>query len=381
MKMTRLGLTASIMVGLIGCANSGPGSEMVSSDMDTKEIVAAKDQEISSQRKQIETLQRQVEQQKASAATTSMGATTASTGTTSQLFPPDPKPGQCYARVLIPGEYKTAQETVLLKEESERFEIVPAQYKTVEERVLVREASTRLEVIPAQYEKVTERVMVREATTRLEEQPATYKTISEQVLLTPARTEWKRGPAASFAAAGNVINTKSTDTGEIMCLVEVPATYKTVTRTVLQSPATTKEIAIPAEYKTVTRTALKTPATTREITIPAEYDTVKVTKLVAPASRRSVKIPAEYQTVTQNIKVSEDAMEWRQVVCEVNLNPDNVRKLQTALKRSGQYQGTVDGVLGPMTLKAANSYARSKGLPTGSNYIAVEVASSLGLKM
>jgi hypothetical protein len=49
---------------------------------------------------------------------------------------------------------------------------------------------------------------------------------------------WKkgRGPIEKIDAA----------TGEIMCLVEVPATYK-----VMDTPPTTREVTVPAEYKTV----------------------------------------------------------------------------------------------------------------------------------
>ncbi|MEO0975292.1 MAG: hypothetical protein AAFX85_19565, partial [Pseudomonadota bacterium] len=68
------------------------------------------------------------------------------------LFPPNPKAGECYARVLIPASYTTESETVLVNEASERVEILPARYETVTETVLVKEASTRLEAVPAVYE-------------------------------------------------------------------------------------------------------------------------------------------------------------------------------------------------------------------------------------
>ena len=45
-----------------------------------------------------------------------------------------------------------------------------------------------------------------------------------------------------------------------MCLVEVPATYKTVTKTVLKTPATTRKVETPAEYTTVRKQVMKTPA-------------------------------------------------------------------------------------------------------------------------
>jgi hypothetical protein len=106
-----------------------------------------------------------------------------------------------------------------------------------------------------------------------------------------------------------------------MCLVEEPAVYKDVTRTVVKTPATTREVVVPAEYQVVRKQVVKTPATTRarcrsrptyqtirkqvvktpaqtrEVPVPAEYRTVKVTKLADPAREVRTPIPAEYQTV------------------------------------------------------------------------------------
>jgi len=161
----------------------------------------------------------------------------------------------------------------------------------------------------------------------------------------------------------------------------VPATYKTVSKRVLVSPARTDEIAIPAEYQTVTKTVVKQPATTREVAIAAQYDTVQVTKLVAPASEKRIAIPAEYETVTSSTRVSDERMEWRQVMCEVNLTRDNVMALQSALADAGYYKAGIDGIIGAQTLGAARKYALDKQLPAGSNYVPMEVVESLKIKL
>ena len=302
-----------------------------------------------------------------------------SAATDASLFPPNPKPGQCYARVLIPAKVETFSETVLTRDASERIEIIPARYEKASETVLVKEASTRLEVVPAVYGEVTERVLVKPASTKIVEVPAVYDTVTERVIDKPAHTAWKKGPAT--VQASNVLSQTTTDTGEIMCLVEVPATYKTITKRVLVTPARTKEMEIPAEYKTVTKTVVKTPATTREVTIPAKYDTVQVTKLVSPAAEKRIAIPAEYQTVTRNKRVSDDRMEWRQVMCEVNMTRDNVMSLQKALSDKGYYNAGIDGIIGAQTLGAARKYALDKNLPAGSNYVPMEVVKSLQIKL
>lgn len=299
------------------------------------------------------------------------------------LFPPNAQPGECYARVLTPAQYSTSTDRVLKREASERIDIIPAKYQTVSEKVLVREASTKLVVVPAVYETVTERVMISPASKKIVEVPATYKTVTEKVLDKPAHTAWKRGPAS--AQSGKVLKTLSgdsgLDTGEIMCLVEVPATYKTITRKAVATPARTNTVEIPAKYGTVKKRVVKKPATTREVVIPAEYKTVKVTKEVQPAQEKRIPIPEEYATVTKTKKVTEETLEWRSVLCEVNMTKANVSSLQRALRSAGRYKGPIDGIMGSGTLRASSSYAKSKGLPYGSNYITNDVIKSLGLNI
>ena len=366
----------SIAALLAGCASGGSDTPaVVGADTESERIIAEQQSEISSLKASLTARERELTDVRRSASTSSIATTSAS----NELFPPNAMPGHCYARILTPAQYKISEETVLAKEASERVEIIPAEYETVTERVLIKEASTRLEIVPATYRTVEERVLVKPETTRIEQVPATYRNESEQVLVTPARTEWKRGPASSFSSG--VVDSRTTDTGEIMCLVEVPAVYKTVTRRVVDTPASTREVTIPAVYKTVSKEVVATPASTREVTIPAEYGTVDTTRVVRAAEQRRIAIPAEYETVTKREKITEDVLAWREVVCDVNLDRAGVSKLQTALKDAGYYRGPVDGILGPMTLAAANGYAKANGLPTGSNYIAIDVTEKLAISL
>lgn len=278
-------------------------------------------------------------------------------GMSSDLLPPNPRPGECYARVIIPAQYKTTTRTVVK-----------------------REAGERIEVVPARYEPSTERILVKPASTKLVEVPAEYKTVTERVLDQPARTEWKVGTgigsgkgAVGFGGAAaqvdrfgdqKVISTRTDDTGEVMCLVEIPATYKTISRQVLVTPATTRVVEVPAEYRTV--------------------DTMK---LVSAASERRIAIPEQTETVTTTEKTSEEYLEWRPVLCEINMTPQNVSALQSALNKTGCCKGgangktcTVDGVMGPRTLDAARCFASRKGLPSGDKYVTIEVVRALGLQ-
>jgi peptidoglycan hydrolase-like protein with peptidoglycan-binding domain len=106
-----------------------------------------------------------------------------------------------------------------------------------------------------------------------------------------------------------------------------------------------------------------------------------VTKLVSPASEKRIAVPAEYDMVTRTSKTTDESMEWRQVMCEVNMTRDNIMALQKALEDKGYYKAGVDGIIGSQTLSAARAYALSNKLPAGSNYVPIEVVESLNLSL
>jgi len=155
----------------------------------------------------------------------------------------------------------------------------PAKYRTQSERVLVKPASEIITIIPAEYETVEEQVVVKEASSEVVDVPAVYRTQTESVLVEPARSVWQENCG--------VVDQVDNATGETLCLVEVPARYETLTKTVLDTSASTKAITIPAVYKTV-----------------------KVERLVRPASEKRVEVDAEYTTVNKRIKEADASFFW-----------------------------------------------------------------------
>ncbi len=240
------------------------------------------------------------------------------------LFPPEANPGECYARVFLPPEYKSHTDQLLKREAGERIEIIPAKFEWVEEKVLVKEASARMEEIPARYEWEEEKVMVE-----------------------PAHRAWKKGRG--------LVEKVDHTTGEILCLVEVPAIYKTVKKRVLKAPVTTRLVEIPGEYKTI-----------------------KVKKMLAPPQEKRIEIPAEYQAVSRTEKISEGRMEWRPVLCETNMTRKMNRLIQDALLKSGHDPGPIDGIIGRQTNAALRSFQKEKGLPVGG--LTYGTIRSLGIK-
>ncbi|MBN1844008.1 MAG: peptidoglycan-binding protein [Deltaproteobacteria bacterium] len=287
------------------------------------------------------------------------------------LLPPLAKPGDCYARVFVPPTYKTFTEQVLKQGASERVEVIPAKHEWVEEKVQIQAASERLEVIPAEYGFVEEKVLMKEASTRMEEVPAAFEWVEDRVLVRPAETGWKKGRG--------LIEKVDNTTGEIMCLVEIPASYRTVKKKVMTKPPSTRVVEIPAEYKTIKRKVVVKPATTRVVEIPAKYSTVKIRKLVSPPEERRISIPAEYQTITRTEQVSEGRLEWRRVLCETNMSPTVISQIQTALLKAGHDPGPIDGIIGQRTLAATKAYQKGKGLAVGA--LTYRTLESLGVKI
>ena len=287
----------------------------------------------------------------------------------SDLMPPNAKPGECFARVLIPAQYKTETKEVVKREAGYRIETTKPVYEWVSEKVLVKEESEIAEVIPARYEWRTEKVLVRDAYDELKTIPAVYETKTEKILVKPAYTTWKKGRGP--------IEKLNNATGEIMCLVEVPAQYRTVTSRVMVTPPHTEKIHHPAVYKDVKKRVMVEEPKMVKKTIPAVYKTIKVKKLIKPAEEVRVEIPAVYETVTTRVKVSDSYLEWRNILCETNTTGDVIRSLQQALKAAGYNPGPIDGILGKETMAALKQYQKDKHLASGQ--LTLETLKSLNI--
>lgn len=197
----------------------------------------------------------------------------------------------------VPATFKTVTDSVLVRAESLRYEPIAIPLKTVTEQVLLREASSRLVASKPTLKTVTEQVLVKEEGKRLVEVPAVYETVTQRIQVTESYRQWKRGRAylgraidvrplrgfvigrdgkvdgAAVDLAGATADNSRLD-DDVMCLVEIPATFETVTRQVLKTAATVREEVIPAEYATVRKQVLDQSAATTSQDIPAQYQTV-----------------------------------------------------------------------------------------------------------
>ena len=275
---------------------------------------------------------------------------------------PVAKPGQCYAKVMIPAQYETKTEKVLVSEEAEKIEPVAARFEEVDHKVLVQKEDVKLIPVPAVYEMVQDKIEVsprqtlwvndlgkrgipvsptllsaaktsgvdldaaipgmcfqeyyRPAQFKTEDKDILVSEKSENIRIVPATYEWVEKKVLVKEAAKKI--------------VDVPATYDTVTEKVLVEPAktvwkkgnglieridnTTGEIMclveIPAKYKTMTKRVVKTPATTKVVEIPAVYKMVKVRNQLTPASEKRSAVLEGFKTVSRQVKVSDASFSW-----------------------------------------------------------------------
>ena len=92
-----------------------------------------------------------------------------------------------------------------------------------------------------------------------------------------------------------------------------------------------------------------------------------------------VEVPASYKTVTKTVKTDDGRMEWRRIMCETNVTPDVVTRIQTTLHQAGYDPGPVDGILGRQTVAAVKSYQRDNRLAEGG--LTYETVKKLGVSM
>ncbi|ASJ75628.1 peptidoglycan-binding domain-containing protein [Granulosicoccus antarcticus] len=315
--------------------------------------------------------------------------------------------------------------------------VTPAQYTAESEQVLIKEATQVIEIEPAVFETDEEQVLIKEASSVIVDVPAIFKAETESVMVEPARSVWKEDCG--------VIEQVANATGDVLCLVEVPARYEELTKTVLVKPATTQTVNVPAEYQTVQVQRLVSPAAEKMVDIPAEYttitkqvlsaearffwlakgedadksaiatgreiclterpaefvtvdrevvsepaksviseipavsETIAVQRLATPATERRISMPEKTKSISRQVQIAPAQVEWKQVLCKVNMTEEIISSLQSALKTEGYDPGPADGIVGQGTLKAMEQYQTAEGIDRGG--ITLELLERLNIKL
>lgn len=292
----------------------------------------------------------------------------------SDSLPLNARPGQCFARVLVPATYQHVPMEVVTQEAGEQIEVTPPSFRARTETVVTRDGYTRYEVTEPVFRSEAVTIETRPAYERLEATQPTYTTRTETVVIREPRLVWR--PGANLSGVRRL----DPNTGEIYCLVEEPAVTQTITRRVPTSPGTVRRVVMPAQTQTIQRQVLVTPGSVREVVVPEETRNVTVQDLVAPATERRVAIPAQTGTVNRQELVTAERYEWVEVVCDTTpAGRASVADVQRALAQRGLYRGAIDGVVGPQTREAVRRFQASQRLP-GDGQITQQTVQALGLR-
>ncbi len=324
------------------------------------------------------------------------------------------EPNHCLKEYYVPAVYETTKEEIVVQPEHNETKVIPAEFETVKETVVVSPERNETVEIPPEYETVEDKVLVEEEKTVwkkgqnpatkltgatgeimcLVKVPAKYKTIKKQVVKTPAHTEVKTIPAKT-----KTIEVKKMVKEPKTEIVTVPAVTKVIEKRIAVKPAEfiwilanekPKKgwiptgnviclVEIPAKTKEIKKVVLDTPEKIEEEIIPAKTKTVKVEKMVNPPKTVKIPVEAEYKTIEKRKKIQDSHMEWKRILCQTNMNKDVISKLQAALNERGYSAGKPDGVLGRGTQNALDKFQRDNGLATGG--ITYETLKALGITM
>ncbi|MDQ7019311.1 MAG: peptidoglycan-binding domain-containing protein [Robiginitomaculum sp.] len=286
---------------------------------------------------------------------------------------PDARPGECFARVMIPARYETRYKDVLVDQGEEHIGVHDARFASQTRDILIRDAAKRYEVHQPVYKAVQERVMVRPAYERLMVEGAIYRHVKEQVQVAPAHTAWK--PGKSLADWSGVKDTKNQH-GEVYCLVEIPAKTKTVTKRILVRPARTHTVTVPPLYRTITRHILVDPGGVEEVPMAAQYDQITTQNLVAPASAYRTTIAPRTQQISYRVEIAPAQYDWIPVLCKTNATPAAIAGLQSQLQQLGYYHDRPSGELDLPTKKAVRAYQQAADIPHD-GYLSLETLLAL----
>lgn len=229
-----------------------------------------------------------------------------------ESLPENPDPNVCFAKCVIPDEYREETVTVMIKPEYTVLEVVPAEYKTEEEEVLIKPASKKFFNVPAVFRTVYDTVWIEEPYNKLAITPPTFTDDFESIEIKPKTGAWVAGEKDPDCPSIEPADCR------IFHYVENEAVMRDVpTKKILQE-SRTSSTKIAGKYRLVKREVEMSPATTRQEEIPPIKKTIKRKTLIKDETTTTKTIPAEYAEVLKKVLVKKGGMTaWRQVPCNI----------------------------------------------------------------
>lgn len=233
---------------------------------------------------------------------------------------PKGRAGECYQQHRIHAVYR------LERQEIPQAPVVTTRtFPAVTEQRLERVVDVRAHVVwvdvPAQYATVP-KIIQTVGPPRWVRMKAVYRTISERVLTAPAHLEWRRTTsAAGFGGEGAPGDAVVRATGEVICRVLVPARYGWTRRRILVSPAGVTQ-APGLSHKIVCYVkVLAAPAHKVAHTVPATYKTLCKTVVIKPARTETITTPRPPKVRIIRVRVTAGKTVWSKIDCRGTAAP------------------------------------------------------------
>ncbi len=227
-------------------------------------------------------------------------------------LPENPGPNKCFAKCIVPDEYKSEVTRVLIKPAYDQLEVVPAVYKKEYQEIVIRPASKRYIYEAAQYETITDTLWIKDPYHQLKVIPATFSTDFETVEVRPKTGNWIAGEDDPDCPSINPADCR------VFHYREIPAIEREIPVEKIQAEANTSAERVDGRFKLISRQVEVRPAQTLEEAIPAKTQMVERNVLVKDETTKKVTIPAVYKEVTKKVLVKKGGMNaWREVPCTI----------------------------------------------------------------
>lgn len=278
--------------------------------------------------------------------------------------------GQCWVNAPIKPRPLHEKVEVVLQESSLRYSVAPAQLREGVQQIVTREGVKTYRVVPATFKQVNEQVVVKPETERTVVVPAVYEAREAVLTVEQAKTVLEPCQAAGtrYGSSGAMA----------FCAKEIPARQETVMVNVLVEPETTRVITEPAVYETVTRWVVDQPARVVEVNTEPQHATVAVVETVNPEKVEERTEPAVTRTMHITKYEGEPQIVLRRAMCDSDLHPALISRLQSALSSRGYSLGNIDSHLGQRTIAALSDYQADNGLAIGA--VTYESLEALGVR-
>lgn len=219
-------------------------------------------------------------------------------------LPSNPAPNKCYAKCIVPDEYKDEIVQIRVKPAYNKLKIIPAEYKTENQEFVIRPASKRFIYVPATYATVVDTLWIKDPYHQLKVTPATFTKSTEQVEIKAKSGQWVAGEKDPDCPSIDPADCR------VFHYVENQAVVRDIeVKTVKNAPFKNKNL-VKGKYELITRQKEIQPAHTITEEIPAKTIRVVRRVLVKDETTEEIEIPAEYKNIVKKVLVKKGGDEY-----------------------------------------------------------------------